>query len=244
MFSLIHSRWSLWPKVEMHSGPLWCLSIWWKAVGSSNLYWEPITSRGPSAQSPEVRFVTNCKMFNFLHSVCLCRVFFFFRWLGGQHKLQVHLCCRWRHWVWTIHAAGCHSGWGQTLFRHSDEMKTTNRSMDAFISVHKPDEKTWSRLCFPHHALCPSASRGQPVTPAFGGCPFMANGAYAYPPPPPSNGAYPAGPPPGYAYPDVPPPGIIEEKKKKKIIKPRASRSNLLFRPPRRWFLPQPSGIW
>uniref|UniRef100_A0A3Q2YG24 WW domain binding protein 2 n=1 Tax=Hippocampus comes TaxID=109280 RepID=A0A3Q2YG24_HIPCM len=49
------------------------------------------------------------------------------------------------------------------------------------------------------------ASRGQPVTPAFGGCPFMANGAYAYPPPP-SNGAYPAGPPPGYAYPDVPPP--------------------------------------
>uniref|UniRef100_A0A3Q2YEE9 WW domain binding protein 2 n=1 Tax=Hippocampus comes TaxID=109280 RepID=A0A3Q2YEE9_HIPCM len=50
-------------------------------------------------------------------------------------------------------------------------------------------------------------SRGQPVTPAFGGCPFMANGAYAYPPPP-SNGAYPAGPPPGYAYPDVPPPGF------------------------------------
>ncbi|XP_051926509.1 WW domain-binding protein 2 isoform X2 [Hippocampus zosterae] len=47
------------------------------------------------------------------------------------------------------------------------------------------------------------ASRGQPVTPAFGGCPFMANGAYTYPPP---NGAYPAGPPPGYAYSDVPPP--------------------------------------
>ncbi|KAG5854230.1 WW domain-binding protein 2 isoform X1 [Anguilla anguilla] len=44
------------------------------------------------------------------------------------------------------------------------------------------------------------ASRGQPVTAGFG-CPYMANGAYAYPPPPPANGMYPAGPPPGYSYP-------------------------------------------
>jgi len=51
-----------------------------------------------------------------------------------------------------------------------------------------------------------SASRGQPVTPGFGGCPFMANGAYAYPPPP-ANGMYPAGPPPSYSYPNPPPPG-------------------------------------
>ncbi|XP_037134901.1 WW domain-binding protein 2 [Syngnathus acus] len=51
------------------------------------------------------------------------------------------------------------------------------------------------------------ASRGQPVIAGFGGgCPFIANGAYAYPPPP-SNGEYPAaGPPPCYAYPNVPPP--------------------------------------
>ncbi|XP_041671872.1 WW domain-binding protein 2 [Cheilinus undulatus] len=51
------------------------------------------------------------------------------------------------------------------------------------------------------------ASRGQPVTSGFGGCPYMANGAYAYPPPPPANGMYPAGPPPGYSYPNPPPPG-------------------------------------
>lgn len=45
------------------------------------------------------------------------------------------------------------------------------------------------------------ASRGQPVTPSFGGCPFMANGAYACPPPP-ANGMYAAtGAPPGYGYP-------------------------------------------
>lgn len=50
------------------------------------------------------------------------------------------------------------------------------------------------------------ASRGQPVTPGFGGCPYMANGAYAYPPPP-ANGMYPAGPPPGYSYSNPPPPG-------------------------------------
>ncbi|RVE59231.1 hypothetical protein OJAV_G00186230 [Oryzias javanicus] len=50
------------------------------------------------------------------------------------------------------------------------------------------------------------ASRGQPVTAAFGGCPFMANGAYAHPPPP-ANGVYPAGPPPVYSYPNPPPPG-------------------------------------
>ncbi|KAG9350368.1 hypothetical protein JZ751_026723 [Albula glossodonta] len=47
------------------------------------------------------------------------------------------------------------------------------------------------------------ASRGQPVTGAFG-CPYMANGAYAYAPPP-ANGMYPAGPPPGYSYPAPPP---------------------------------------
>ncbi|KAK7918941.1 hypothetical protein WMY93_010225 [Mugilogobius chulae] len=47
------------------------------------------------------------------------------------------------------------------------------------------------------------ASRGQPVTAGFGGCPFMANGAYAYPPPP-ANGMYAAaGAPPGYAYPTL-----------------------------------------
>ncbi|XP_051530875.1 WW domain-binding protein 2 isoform X2 [Myxocyprinus asiaticus] len=51
------------------------------------------------------------------------------------------------------------------------------------------------------------ASRGQPVTGNFG-CPYMANGAYAYPPPPPANGMYSAAPPPpGYDYPGPPPPG-------------------------------------
>lgn len=51
------------------------------------------------------------------------------------------------------------------------------------------------------------ASRGQPVTVNYG-CPYMANGAYAYPPPPPANGMYSAAaPPPGYAYPGPPPPG-------------------------------------
>lgn len=40
------------------------------------------------------------------------------------------------------------------------------------------------------------------------GCPYMANGAFAYPPPPPANGMYSAGaPPPGYAYPGPPPAG-------------------------------------
>ncbi|CAL9708831.1 unnamed protein product [Knipowitschia caucasica] len=43
------------------------------------------------------------------------------------------------------------------------------------------------------------ASRGQPATAGFGGCPFMANGAYAYPPP--ANGMYAeAGAPPGYTF--------------------------------------------
>lgn len=52
------------------------------------------------------------------------------------------------------------------------------------------------------------ASRGQPVTPTLA-CPYMANGAYAYPPPPPpANGIYSTGPPPpGYSYPAPPPPG-------------------------------------
>uniref|UniRef100_A0A672S6Y4 WW domain binding protein 2 n=1 Tax=Sinocyclocheilus grahami TaxID=75366 RepID=A0A672S6Y4_SINGR len=51
------------------------------------------------------------------------------------------------------------------------------------------------------------ASRGQPVTVNYG-CPYMANGAFAYPPPPPANGMYSAAPPPpGYAYPGPPPPG-------------------------------------
>ncbi|XP_051968973.1 WW domain-binding protein 2 [Xyrauchen texanus] len=51
------------------------------------------------------------------------------------------------------------------------------------------------------------ASRGQPVTSNFS-CPYMANGAYAYPPPPPANGMYSAAPPPpGYDYPGPPPPG-------------------------------------
>ncbi|XP_055006285.1 WW domain-binding protein 2 isoform X2 [Boleophthalmus pectinirostris] len=48
------------------------------------------------------------------------------------------------------------------------------------------------------------ASIGQPVTAGFGGCPYMANGAYAYPPPP-TNAMYAAaGAPPGYAYPNTP----------------------------------------
>lgn len=51
------------------------------------------------------------------------------------------------------------------------------------------------------------ASRGQPVTAGFGGCPFMANGAYAYPPPP-ANGMYAAAAaPPVYAYPNPHQPG-------------------------------------
>ncbi|XDV44087.1 hypothetical protein PO909_012427 [Leuciscus waleckii] len=50
------------------------------------------------------------------------------------------------------------------------------------------------------------ASRGQPVTGNFG-CPYMANGAYAYPPPPPANGIYSGPAPPGYVFPGPPPPG-------------------------------------
>lgn len=54
-----------------------------------------------------------------------------------------------------------------------------------------------------------SASRGQPVTVNYG-CPYMANGAYTYPPPPPANGMYSATPPPpGYTYPGPPPPGPV-----------------------------------
>ncbi|TSL04201.1 WW domain-binding protein 2 [Bagarius yarrelli] len=50
------------------------------------------------------------------------------------------------------------------------------------------------------------ASRGQPVMPNVG-CPYMANGAFAYPPPPPDNGLYSTGPPPpGYSYSAPPPP--------------------------------------
>lgn len=58
----------------------------------------------------------------------------------------------------------------------------------------------------PPPLLVPSASRGQPVSSGFG-CPYSANGAFSYPPPPPNNGVYPAGPPPGYTYPNPPPPG-------------------------------------
>ncbi|MBN3306314.1 WBP2 protein, partial [Amia calva] len=47
------------------------------------------------------------------------------------------------------------------------------------------------------------ASRGQPVIGAYG-CPYMANGAFAYQPPP-ANGMY-GGPPPGYTYPPPPAP--------------------------------------
>lgn len=63
-----------------------------------------------------------------------------------------------------------------------------------------------SLTSFPLLSFPIAASRGQPVTPGFGGCPYMANGAYACPPPP-ANGMYPAGPPPGYSYPNPPPPG-------------------------------------
>ncbi|KAF3853074.1 hypothetical protein F7725_013762, partial [Dissostichus mawsoni] len=45
----------------------------------------------------------------------------------------------------------------------------------------------------------------RPVSSGFG-CPYTANGAFSYPPPPPNNGVYPAGPPPGYTYPNPPPP--------------------------------------
>ncbi|XP_072312110.1 WW domain-binding protein 2 isoform X2 [Eucyclogobius newberryi] len=60
--------------------------------------------------------------------------------------------------------------------------------------------------CMLHAAA--QASRGQPVTAGFGGCPFIANGAYAYPPPP-ANGMYAAaGAPPDYAYPNTPQAGF------------------------------------
>ncbi|XP_026873285.2 WW domain-binding protein 2 [Electrophorus electricus] len=53
------------------------------------------------------------------------------------------------------------------------------------------------------------ASRGQPVTGDFG-CPYMANGAYVYPSPPPANGIYTTGPPPpGYSFPGPPAPGVF-----------------------------------
>ncbi|KAF5909071.1 WW domain-binding protein 2, partial [Clarias magur] len=53
------------------------------------------------------------------------------------------------------------------------------------------------------------AFRGLPVSPNVG-CPYMANGAYACPPPPPPNGIYSTGPPPpGYSYPAPPPPGAL-----------------------------------
>lgn len=63
-------------------------------------------------------------------------------------------------------------------------------------------------LIFPlHHLLNPlSASRGRPVTASFDGCPYMANGACAYPPMP-ANEMYPCDPPPGYSYPCPPAPG-------------------------------------
>ncbi|KAF7705557.1 WW domain-binding protein 2-like [Silurus meridionalis] len=53
------------------------------------------------------------------------------------------------------------------------------------------------------------ASSGQPVTANFS-CPYMANEAYAYPPPPPANGIYSTGTPtPGYSYPPPPPPAAF-----------------------------------
>lgn len=63
-------------------------------------------------------------------------------------------------------------------------------------------------LSFPlHHLLYSlSASRGRPVMASFDGCPYMANGACAYPPPP-ANEMYPCGPPPGYSHPCPPAPG-------------------------------------
>ncbi|KAI4790368.1 hypothetical protein KUCAC02_034673, partial [Chaenocephalus aceratus] len=47
------------------------------------------------------------------------------------------------------------------------------------------------------------ASRGQPVSSGFG-CPYSANGAFSYPPPPPNNGVYPAGPRPDTPTPTPP----------------------------------------
>ncbi|KAK2866633.1 hypothetical protein Q7C36_002689 [Tachysurus vachellii] len=61
-------------------------------------------------------------------------------------------------------------------------------------------------ISFGQHMLqvASQACRGQPVNPNLV-CPYMSNGAYAYPPPPPSNSIYSTGPPPpGYSYP-VPP---------------------------------------
>lgn len=59
-------------------------------------------------------------------------------------------------------------------------------------------------------ATAQAASRGQPAGAGYGGgggCPYMANGAYTFPPPPINNGMYPAGPPPGYSYPNAQPSG-------------------------------------
>lgn len=111
---------------------------------------------------------------------------FSLRWLGGQRYIQAHLCC-WRSYrVWAVHAAGCSSGCVDLLVVMVSECFVV---MALKLSV-----------------LCLAASRGQPVTSGFGGCPYVANGAYAYPPPP-VNGMYPAGPPPGYSYTNPPPAG-------------------------------------
>lgn len=125
--------------------------------------------------------------------------YFFCRRLGGQCYFQAGLCC-WRSYrVWPVHAAGRSS-------RYDDKPMLTEIESFCCSSYFLADFAPV--VC---HLLSPSviyllASRGQPVTPGFGGCPYMANGAYAYPPPP-ANGMYPSGPPPGYSYPNPPPTG-------------------------------------
>ncbi len=108
----------------------------------------------------------------------------------------------------------------------------------------------------PPPTLCLAASRGQPVTPGFGGCPYMANGAYTYPPPP-ANGMYPAGPPPGYSFTNPSAQGAVWVAIMSIIIinitlisldwillqvllKSTHHSVLLLFR----WILPQPPSVW
>lgn len=90
-----------------------------------------------------------------------------------------------------VFAAGGAIEFGQCMLQVAAAGPMTTTPNEIFKAVNK-----WNLLMM----LCVAASKGQPVTPGFGGCPYMANGAYAYPPPP-ANGMYPQGPPPGYSSP-------------------------------------------
>lgn len=123
--------------------------------------------------------------------ICFMSFLLSFRWLGGHCYIQTCLCC-WRSYrVWPVHAAGRSSRYWQGFCCIQNIFGWLFFSCLIILYLF---------LCFI------SASRGQPVTPGFGGCPYMANGAYAYPSPA-ANGMYPSGPPPGYSYPNPPPPG-------------------------------------